>query len=83
MARCLRVPGLPPSTVRGRGVIVVRVFGREVFAVGRVRSDGDGDATGAADLTGASYELADYYPGRHEVTLSDRRRHPFGFHPSA
>lgn len=61
-------------------MIVVRVFGREVFAVGRVvRSDGDGDATGAADLTGGTYELAEYYPGRHEVTLSDRRPR-FGFH---
>ncbi|MEU4414459.1 hypothetical protein [Nocardia salmonicida] len=56
-------------------MIVVRVFGREVFAIGRE----DGDATGAADLTGGTYELADYYPGRHEVTLSDRRPR-FGFH---
>lgn len=67
VATGVRVPRLPASAVRGRGVIVVRVFGREVFAVGRVgRSDGDGDATGAADLTGGTYELADYYPGRHE-----------------
>lgn len=69
------VPGLSASPVRGRGVIVVRVFGREVFAIGRE----DGDATGAADLTGGTYELADYYSGRHEVTLSDRRPR-FGFH---
>ncbi|WP_043661818.1 hypothetical protein [Nocardia thailandica] len=61
-------------------MIVVRVFGREVLAIGRDSRDGeDGDATGAADLTGGTYELADYYPGRHEVTLSDRRPR-FGFH---
>ena len=56
-------------------MIVVRVFGREVFTFGRE----DSDATGAADLTGGTYELADYYPGRHEVALSDRRPR-FGFH---
>ncbi|WP_063037688.1 hypothetical protein [Nocardia grenadensis] len=76
-------------------MIVFRVFGREVFALGRTdRAGENGDITGAADLTGGSAELADYYPGRAdraEVTLS-RRRTPartsparippaqFGFH---
>ncbi|WP_430332723.1 hypothetical protein [Rhodococcus sp. ACT016] len=56
-------------------MIVLRVFGREVLAVGR-QDDLD---PGGADLTGGTFEIADDHQQRDpdaEVYLTSRRRRP-------
>ncbi|WP_037207215.1 hypothetical protein [Rhodococcus opacus] len=60
-------------------MIAVRLWGREIFAAGRCGCDKDDDATGAADLTGGQFDLADAEPFRDpdaDVYLRSRRQRP-------